>query len=504
MTLDPDCDRVAPPTERPGYRGGFPDLTPSPVIVRTAKHDRQLTDDGSCEDDQQPGGVCPICEEQRRDVLSLFVHPPLVCEEWVQAEQAESENYYEQRRAEALSLAPSDDGYAQRLLSMPLRELRQSGLEIAAIALSDLLLMERDGDVAWVTSRWLAEQPRQGTVPPAVKLVEPDVAAGLAAKLRPLAEELERGIPKARWRFDGLLAGKVYLGGYIGTGKTPTTLRLIRALLAGEDFLGFRNCGIPEDYRVVYLTQEGEGTFLNAVYEAGLAEPALAARISVGYLHNFAMDEWPATIEALAGTLTPEAGLVVVDTQIDWSRTSDENDAAAMSEALRPLNVAIQKRGLDAIIVGHSLKGLDDISDTDAGIQHIRGSGAVVANADVVYVLKKAKPRQDGNVRCLKRVRSRYATTDAPERTYTVIEDGEMRSVNLIEQSTRGLTSDEQRVLTALHEQNGSVLHRDLGRLLHMRSDEVDAAVGTLEREGRVRLYGSGERGDPKGIQLAE
>ncbi len=119
-------------------------------------------------------------------------------------------------------------------------------------------------------------------------------------------------------------------------------------------------------------------------------------------------------------------------------------------------------------------------------------------------MLKKAKPRQDGNVRCLKRVRSRYATTDAPERTYTVIEDGEMRSVNLIEQSTRGLTSDEERVLTALREQNGSVLRRDLGRTLHLRSDEVEAAVSTLERDGRVRRYGSGGRGDPLGIQLAE
>lgn len=327
--------------------------------------------------------------------------------------------------------------------------------------------------------------------------------ANLASKLRNLKDEIAQGIPEPRWRLNGLLAGKLYLGGYIGAGKTPTNLRMIRALLAGEDFLGFRHCGIPDGYRVVYLTQEGEGTFLPAVREAGLTP--YADKISVGYLHNYAMDEWPSVIDQLAGTLEPEAGLVVVDTMIDWTQVRDENDAAAMSEALRPLNVALQGRGLDSVVIGHTVKGANSTSDADADIALIRGSGAVIANADIVYLLKVAKPQLDGNARCLKRVRSRYAVKGAPERTYTVIQGGEMREISMIQQGLGEQASAELRLLGAVRENGGSIEERELLRsAFRDESGSMHAAIPTLVAEGAIERFGKGQKGSPKGVRLRQ
>jgi hypothetical protein len=327
---------------------------------------------------------------------------------------------------------------------------------------------------------------------------------GLAGKLRPLNEEFEQGVPEAAWYVQDVIAAGAltYIGGYIGAGKTPTTLRMIRSMLAGESFLGFSVNGLPQGFRVAYLTQEGEPTFLPAAAEAGLNDPALSGRFHVGYFHDLVGDDFAQTVEDAARWLAAGGGgLLVVDTMLDWSKATDENDAATMTAALQPLVVAVQKYKIAAVAVGHSLKGLDDTPDSEADTRHIRGSGAVVSNASVVYVLKKAKPRQDGGVRCLKRVRSRLATT-TPELAYTLLDDGELREVSLFEQAGREEEAIVRRLLEVLREAGGRARERDLKRDLHLYGDDFENAVDELERSGQLRRVGTGTKGDAKRLEV--
>jgi hypothetical protein len=272
--------------------------------------------------------------------------------------------------------------------------------------------------------------------------------------------------------------------------------------LAGEDFLGFSFRGVPDGFRVAYLTQEGEATFIPAAAEAGLNDPALSSRFDVGYIHAFATDDFEQVVEATARKLAAGGGgLLIVDTLIDWTQARDENDSAVMTAALRPLVVAVQKYEVAALAAVHTVKDVDAVSDSDADVRHVRGSGAVISNASIVYLLKKAKPRQEGGVRCLKRVRSRLATS-TPERRYTLMEDWRLRRVEIVEQAMRERGSDEQRVVAELIERNGSAEERDLRRTLHLRSGDLDLALAELERQGRVRRSGAGRPGDPKRVEL--
>lgn len=64
----------------------------------------------------------------------------------------------------------------------------------------------------------------------------------VGSRFRPLSDDFATGVPEADWLLPGLVArgAMTFLGGYIGAGKTPFTLRAMRALLACEP-LGVRS-----------------------------------------------------------------------------------------------------------------------------------------------------------------------------------------------------------------------------------------------------------------------
>jgi AAA domain-containing protein len=346
--------------------------------------------------------------------------------------------------------------------------------------------------------------------PDDVKLVPPEVvpqvvaqsangpAPSLASKLKDLGTELSRGVPTAEWvGHRGLTARAAitFLSGYIGAGKTPLTLGMIGAALKGESFCGFPHAALPEGYRIAYLTQETEATFLPSVAAAGISEALATGRMEVGYLHDFAVDEWPKVIEDVAGSLRGN-GLLVVDTVLDWSQARDENDSAEMTKALRPLVRAVGT-GVSAWATGHTVKTFDDTRDDDVGIQSVRGSGAVIANASIVLLYKRPKPKQGETVRYLSMVRSRLAY-DQPSTRYVEKDAIGMREASWIEMKMTGIERSRLDLLKLVDEAgDGGIKKADLRDASHMDFSEFATAITGLVVDGKVTESGEGKKGNP-------
>jgi hypothetical protein len=341
--------------------------------------------------------------------------------------------------------------------------------------------------------------------PDAVKLVplvapapsENGAAPSLASKFKDLGTELSRGVPEAKWiGHRGLTAqsAATYMSGYIGAGKTPFTLGMIGASLRGEDFCGFKFVGLPAGYRVIYLTQETEATFLPSVAAAGIGEALATGRVQVGYFHDFATDDWFETVKAATAALNGN-GLLVVDTTLDWSRASDENDSATMTRALMPLAWAVGT-GISTWAIGHTVKTFDDVRDDDVSIGHVRGSGAVVANSSIVLLYKRPKPKQSDSVRYLKMVRSRLAYEDQVDRFITKDVTG-MRQADWIETTLKGVDLSRQKILALIDAAGGAELKSTLRDTSGMDGKEFGQVIDGLAGDGKITQTGQGKKGDP-------
>jgi AAA domain len=289
------------------------------------------------------------------------------------------------------------------------------------------------------------------------------------------------------------------LGGWVGCGKTPTALRACRAILAGEDFLKFPRAEVSSKFRIVYLTQESEYTFLPAVAAAGLTESLVRGRFSVGMFHDFAQATWPDAVEAAQRDLDGE-GLLIVDTQSSWARVTNENDNAVMEEAFKPLLIAAGT-GIGIKVITHTRKDFDEKRDDHATETGIRGAGAIIANSTLIFTHKKAVPSLDGDARHLKLHRTRLDYRNLPTSQYTVLEDdGRLRVMD------PGLEKDiamMKEAVTQLHEyvkaEGGQVRKADAAKDL-----EIDINLALSGLDGIVEQVGKGVRGDPVMLQLAD
>ena len=324
----------------------------------------------------------------------------------------------------------------------------------------------------------------------------------LAERFRLLEDELARGVPKAIW--SGLCGysacGAITaLGGFMGAGKTPFELRAIAAMLRGISYLGFEALPLPENFKIIYLTQESPYTFLPAVAEAGLADPAITrGRFEIGYFHDFATAEWPETVAAAAEKIAGN-GLLVTDTIADWSRAAKENDNAIMTDALRPL-VLTAATGAAVHFMAHTPKSFNDIRDDEASAAAIRGAGAIISNATLIFTYKVSKPKRGDSVRQLKMHRTRFDYEGMPSERYTEMQEGTLRQLTELEAAMRVGEGDADKLRRALLNAGGSAGLRELRRELHMDVYEMESAVTLIG----AAVLGRGVSGDPKVVHLED
>ncbi len=170
-----------------------------------------------------------------------------------------------------------------------------------------------------------------------------------------------------------------------GGGKTTFLHHMIKAVLAGTHFLD--EDGQTEQTPVVYVTEEGDQTFVEATRRNKIDK---ARGLHVLTLPRAAgtsgkMPDWPTVIsETFALAREHEARLVVIDTFAQFSGLAgeQENQAAAILQALSPLKGQMTS-DFAVIIVHHDGKTAKSVEYSS------RGSSALPGAVDIVVRIRQ-------------------------------------------------------------------------------------------------------------------
>ena len=196
------------------------------------------------------------------------------------------------------------------------------------------------------------------------------------------------------WILEGYLARGVIteLDAKIKAGKTHLATDLVRAVLAGKEFIGRKTLLTP----VLYLTEERETTFRAALTRVGLDQ---TDGLHLVFRHQISL-AWKSVGRAAVARATYHGiGLVVIDTLSDWSgiKADEENDAGAALTAMRPVQ-EMAAAGLAVLVLRHERKSGGEVGDS------ARGSSAFGGAADILLSLKKDPAGGQDNRRILEAV----------------------------------------------------------------------------------------------------
>jgi hypothetical protein len=201
--------------------------------------------------------------------------------------------------------------------------------------------------------------------------------------------ELESG--DVRMLIDGFLPeGTSFIGALPGVGKTLIGLSITKALTTGKSFLG--RFEAPDVVPVIYLIPESSGRAFRARCEKfGIPndrELFLCRTISEGT--TLLLDD--PILKTAVAEMKP---VVVLDTAIRFSQSSDEN-SAAQNKRLGDDIVALRQAGAIAVIaMHHATKASRKEELTLENV--LRGTGDIAALADAVYGLRRDDVKYDNN-----------------------------------------------------------------------------------------------------------
>lgn len=306
---------------------------------------------------------------------------------------------------------------------------------------------------------------------------EPEELDGLFVTARDRFAALEIGETWAvrPWLPSGALV--VLTGKVKEAGKSTFAYAMARAVATGAPFMGEPVTGGP----VVILTEMHRAALRAALVRAELDGCDNVFTVTSSEAR---VDAWPALVERTRRfALAVGAVLVVIDTLGAFAGIvgDTENDAGAMTEALRPVQ-ALANDGAAVLVVAHARKSGGSATDV------VRGSSAISGAADLIIAMAR-DPQRAETVRVLHTL-GRFDAT--PE--YAVIE---LDDTGYAWQHDAA-DLDRQRAAAALLEAipflPETITRDDLRGRIH-RLDR--AALGLLVDAGQVTRLGSGEPGDP-------
>jgi len=268
-----------------------------------------------------------------------------------------------------------------------------------------------------------------------------------------------------------LLTGKVKQAG-----KTTWAYAMIRAVATGSPFMGEP---VDEARAVVLLTEmHGEALRL-ALVRAALDDLENVYTVT---LAESRVAKWPQLIERTAafGRLV-NAGLVVVDTVGAFAgiHGEAENDAGAMQDALRPLQL-LANEGMTALGIVQARKAGGTATDV------VRGSSAVAGAADLILAVRR-DPRYDSESRVVESL-GRFDETPAFA-IITLTDEGYVR----VREDDAARRKAEDAILAALPLLPETVSRQELQNRVHALDPE---ALDELVAIGRVERLGRGVKGD--------
>ena len=271
------------------------------------------------------------------------------------------------------------------------------------------------------------------------------------------------------------------------SGKSTWAYSLVAAADRGGAFLGFD----LSPTTAVILAEESDPDLADRIRRFGLADSACVVCSRRGV--SGVPDLHAMVAEAVQRAKNQGAGILLVDTWAFWAAMSDgaENDAGAVTRALRPLQAAADA-GLLVLVVHHVGKAEGRDGGTAA-----RGSTAFAGTVEATLELK-SDGGPDSRRRKI-RAETRFAGTR--DLVIELIErDGELPTYALVGNAAELTEKElEDRVLAFLSGNGRGVWHlaSAIDGAVRGRSGDLGKARKRLRVRGAVAWCGSGIKGDP-------
>lgn len=295
------------------------------------------------------------------------------------------------------------------------------------------------------------------------------------------------GSEETEWLAPGIVAlGNVTdLVGKIKLGKTSFVLALVKAILTGGDFIG-QPC---RKSAVVYLSEQGDSSFMQALKRARLVEHD---NLHIFSWHLGRTLTWPHAVAVAAEHATKVgAGLLIVDTLGRWASIAgdSENDAGAAASAMEPLKLASASLNIAVMTVRHGRKSGGDIGDDG------RGSSAFGGDADILLSIRRPEGNHSDRpgVRELQGI-GRFDET--PERVLIELKGEEY--VLLGDEAAVAYQEAVNAVMDVLPTTEADALpEAEITKVAGAKRTTVQRVLRAHVEAGRVGRTGQGKRGDP-------
>lgn len=288
------------------------------------------------------------------------------------------------------------------------------------------------------------------------------------------------------WLVPGLVALQAIteLDGKIkSSGKTTWATHLVAAVLDGERFMGYATTKT----KVVYLTEQTEGSFREALSRAGLI--ARSDELRVLFRRDISSIKWVDLIQQAAEDAMRDGyGLMVVDTVGKMAGLMEENAAGDAAAMMVPLQNAAHD-GLAVLVCRHERKSGGEVGESG------RGSSAISGDVDIILQLRRPEGNQPANRRVIESL-SRYSETpdkivvELTEDGYILLGDEEavtMADALRFVSSHIGVEIDKK----------GGWSVDELVAEGEMDANAVRRALQELVFRGEAVKSGAGKRGDP-------
>lgn len=296
----------------------------------------------------------------------------------------------------------------------------------------------------------------------------------------PLAasEFLSESDEAVNWIMDDFLpsGGVAILAGKPKEGKTTLAYELAVNVAKGQPFLG-------------RSTSEGGVLFLaleEHPRDVRMRLRSLGVQASDAvYVHAASIDPTEAMLEKIKQfVIAHTIKLIVVDTLAALWRISDENDAAAVTQAVKPLLALARESGACVLLIHHARKSEGSFGD------EIRGSGALFALADVALILKRHEVPTQRKLQGI----SRYPDTpselliELKDSGYVALGDPAAINKKARLEKIRVALGHEPELAEAIVERAG-IAKRDGYRLLSALVDRGEAIRTGAGKKGSPFLY---------------
>lgn len=264
-------------------------------------------------------------------------------------------------------------------------------------------------------------------------------------------------------------------------GKTTFILDMVRAVLSGQEFLGYPT----RKSRVIFLTEQPRSSFSVALERAGLLR---SDRLRILPWANARGVKWAQIVKRVREECREfHARLVVVDTVFYFAYKSgmDENSSGSAIEIMQPLG-ELASHGIAVVAIRHERKDSGDVGDVG------RGSSAFGGVPDILISIRRPSGGHRPTMREL-RMGSRFSETPSElmvELTPTGFvnrgsgADAEFRRA--LRQTREAISSHKEGMtLGKIHKSTG------VGRTTAQK------VLRRLVKKGIINKKGKGRKGDP-------